>query len=85
LASGLPVVCTSRTGGRDIASLIGRSDVVFEIPPDDHVALAAAIRRALDLPRGPQGAPRDILQSSRAALSWGEYGRRYDQFLSGLA
>jgi glycosyltransferase involved in cell wall biosynthesis len=85
LASGLPVVCTTRTGGRDIASLIGRSAVVFEIPPDDPVALAAAIRRALDLPRGPQGAPRDILQSSRAALSWREYGRRYDQFLSGLA
>ena len=48
LASGLPIVCTTRTGGVDLAlstELAGRISVV---PPDDAQALARALARALE-------------------------------------
>ena len=83
LASGLPVVCTDRTGGADLAELAGIKEGVFVAPHDNVSALADALRKALrwSTERFAPGAVRDILGANRDSLSWQAYGRRYDEFL----
>jgi glycosyltransferase involved in cell wall biosynthesis len=77
LASGLPVVCTDRTGGRDLAGLPGFASRVTVVPADDTDALAEAIRRWRDrLNTGD--APPPLVATERQTLSWAAYARRYD-------
>lgn len=72
LASGLPVVCTTQTGGADLGlsdELRARINVV---PPGDAGALADALCTALAAPaRGP------LPEADRQLLSWSAYGARY--------
>ena len=44
LASGLPVVCTDRTGGGDLAEMPGFASRITVVPAGDVGALAEAIR-----------------------------------------
>jgi len=81
LASGLPVVCTSRTGGVDLRDLLGCDEAVTEVPPDDPEKLATAIRRVLDRigtasAHGPRKVAADL-----SPMSWRAYGERYDRLL----
>jgi alpha-maltose-1-phosphate synthase len=80
LASGLPVVCSDRTGGEDLADFLEDRTLVTVVPSDDPAALqnalAAALHRAVDK-RGR----RDVLASGREHLSWRAYARRYEEGL----
>ena len=77
LASGLPVVCTDRTGGADLREYLQNPESVSVVPSDDPGALASALQIALDKAQSVKGL-RDFLGPGRAALSWSAYGLRYD-------
>jgi alpha-maltose-1-phosphate synthase len=77
LACGLPLVCTDRTGGEDLAELLADPSWVTVIKPDDVVALRAGIERGLAKAQ-TQAGPRDVLGTARDRLSWRAYGQRYD-------
>lgn len=77
LASGLPVVCTTRTGGRDLRDLLGLREAVTEVEPDDAPALASAIQGALVRAGAPRGEPRQWPHGDLERMSWAAYGRRY--------
>lgn len=79
LACGLPVVCTDRTGGVDLAELTGLQEGIFVVPHDDADALANGIEQALAWARErfPIGTMRDLLGDAREKLSWRAYGERY--------
>jgi glycosyltransferase involved in cell wall biosynthesis len=82
LASGLPVICTDRTGGADLAHTPALAARITVVPHDDVGALARALaawchrlRARADL--------QPLAAVDRETLSWGAYGRRYsDELLS---
>src|SRR5262249_45679078 len=76
LASGLPVICTDRTGGADLAHTPAIAKWITVIPHDDLPALSAAVARLRDYLRSGQSLPR-LTDSDRETLSWSAYGRRY--------
>ncbi len=80
LASGLPIVCSDRTGGEDLRECVRDPNVVSVVPVGDVDALAKSLRVALDAALGHQGI-RNHLGAAREKLSWAEYGRRYDAAL----
>lgn len=84
LACGVPVLCTDRTGGEDLAELLGIEDGIFVVPHDDVDALTAAITEALEWAeaRFPPGSQRDLLGDRRERLSWKAYARRYAERLA---
>lgn len=80
LASGLPIVCTTMTGGPDLANWATTPDAVRVVPPDDADALARALEEALATLPAP-GKLRDLLGEQRGELSWPASARRYEQRL----
>ena len=80
LSCGLPLVCTDRTGGEDLAELLEDPSWVTVVKPDDVTALRAGIEQAL-VRAGTQTGLRDILGAVRERLSWRAYGERYDEEL----
>lgn len=76
LASGLPLICTDRTGGEDLQRLLDDPSWVKVVPSDDVEALVAAIREMLPKALCLRG-ERDFLGKAREDLSWGAYGQRY--------
>lgn len=84
LASGLPLVCTTRTGGEDLRAFLPDPDVISVVPPDDAEALAAALCDALDRPPRLIDGARDVLGDARDALSWRGYAERWDAHLQAL-
>jgi alpha-maltose-1-phosphate synthase len=81
LASGLPLVCTDRTGGEDLQRLLDDPTSVIVVPSDDGAALAAGIRTMLVRVRDMKGERRP-LGASRDRLGWTAYGARYAQELA---
>lgn len=77
LASGLALVCTTRTGGADLRLTPELTQRISVVPPDDADALAQALSAALD--RQHDWTP--LPQADRAQLSWSAYGTRYRQEL----
>ena len=77
LASGLPVVCTDRTGGGDLAAMPGFAARITVVPSGDAGALAASIRLWCDRLRGGC-APAPLDERERENLSWAAYASRYD-------
>lgn len=75
LASGLPLVCTDRTGGVDLGLSEGLRDRILEVPHGDAGALADALRRTLV--RAEQGGFAPLADADRRLLDWSAYGRRY--------
>jgi glycosyltransferase involved in cell wall biosynthesis len=84
LASGLPVIGSSRTGAPDLRALIENKESILVVPPADAGALAAAIRRMEGfVARQPED--RAILtEADRRSLSWAAYARRYGAFLKSI-
>jgi len=76
LASGLPVICTDRTGGADLAHTPALAERILVTPPDDAAALAETIAALSErLERGEPFTP--LTDTDRRALSWRAYGERY--------
>lgn len=81
LATGLPLICTDRTGGEDLGHTPALRDRITIVPPDDVDALHAAFERIRTRLR--QGPPFDLLSPNDfSALSWAAYGRRYSDELA---
>jgi glycosyltransferase involved in cell wall biosynthesis len=76
LASGLPVICTDRTGGADLAHTPALAQRISIIPHDDLCALVAAVVGLRDRHHAGHY-PKPLADSDREALSWAAYGRRY--------
>lgn len=75
LASGLPLVCTERTGGSDLRLTPRLAERITVTPAGDPEALATALRTMLTRAEVDPFAP--LLESDRETLSWTAYGRRY--------
>jgi len=84
LASGLPIICSDRTGGADLAHTPALADRISVVPHGDADALAGAISDLRDrLSNGPPLAPLSAFDLE--AISWAAYGRRYsDELLRDL-
>jgi alpha-maltose-1-phosphate synthase len=75
LASGLPIICTDRTGGAELAHTPTLGKRIKVIPSNDLAALVAAIselRSCLETRFFPP-----LTSADRETLSWTAYGRRY--------
>ncbi|HEY7975204.1 MAG TPA: glycosyltransferase family 4 protein, partial [Ktedonobacterales bacterium] len=80
LASGLPIICTDRTGGADLAHTPALADRITVTPHGDALALASAISSLRErLEHGPPLAP--LAEADVEAISWSAYGRRYQEEL----
>lgn len=75
LASGLPLVCTTRTGGADLRFSDGLRNRISVVEPDEVEALARALEMMLSALE--HGELPQITAEDRQLLSWSEYGRRY--------
>jgi glycosyltransferase involved in cell wall biosynthesis len=82
LASGLPVICTDRTGGPDLKHTPALAAQITVVPAGDIAALSHAIAMWCDRLRAGDGVVRPAA-IDRETLSWAGYGRRYsDELLS---
>jgi starch synthase len=82
LACGLPLICTDRTGGADLAHTPALAAHITVVPHDDVSALACAIARWRDRWRAGESLPR-LSETDREKLSWAAYARRYsDEMLA---
>jgi glycosyltransferase involved in cell wall biosynthesis len=76
LATGLPVICTDRTGGADLAHTPALARYITVVPSDDVAAMVAAISELRSrLKTGECFLP--LTDADRETLSWAAYGRRY--------
>ncbi|MCX7140566.1 MAG: glycosyltransferase family 4 protein [Proteobacteria bacterium] len=76
LASGLPVVCTSETGGRDLCHTPALRDRVHVIPSGNVESLAQGMAHLAErLRHGPPFTR--LCDEDRQTLSWAAYGLRY--------
>jgi glycosyltransferase involved in cell wall biosynthesis len=76
LASGLPVICTDRTGGADLAHTPTLGQHITVIPHDDLSALAEALAELRDHRQRGERLPA-LADRDRATLSWSAYAGRY--------
>ena len=83
LASGLPLICTDRTGGSDLALAPALAARITIVPHDDVDALACAIARWRDRRRAGQKLP-PLLEADREKLGWAAYAKRYSDELHRL-
>lgn len=75
LASGLPLVCTDRTGGSDLRLTPALADRIAVTPVGDADAMASALRVMID--RSLAGQLPTLADADRHLLSWSAYGSRY--------
>jgi glycosyltransferase involved in cell wall biosynthesis len=80
LACGMPLVCTDRTGGEDLAEILDDRAWVTVVQPDDAAALRRGIEQAL-AKATKQSGQRDIMAGRRDCFSWRSYAKRYDDEL----
>lgn len=80
LASGLPLVCTARTGGEDLRLSRALADRITIAAPDDLDALTRALGDSLERLSTGDGIE-TLSRGDRSLLSWQAYGRRYCQEL----
>jgi starch synthase len=80
LGCGLPLVCTDRTGGEDLAEFLEDSSWVTVVKSGDATALRTGIEQAL-VKASTQTGARDVLGAARRRLSWRAYGERYGEEL----
>ncbi len=81
LASGLPIVCSKDSGGRDIREFLDEKKWIIEMKELSINELSSCINSALELAKTQTGlrsyADNVILDN----LSWKAYGKRYDENL----
>jgi glycosyltransferase involved in cell wall biosynthesis len=77
LASGLPVICTDRTGGLDLAHTPALGSRITVVPHDNVPALQAAIEAGRDASSSGDELPA-LTEADRETISWKAYARRYE-------
>jgi len=80
LACGLPIVCTDRSGGADLAHTPALAARITVVPHGDVGALATAVETWRERLRAGDRLP-PLTDVDREALSWTAYGRRYEREL----
>jgi starch synthase len=80
LASGLPVVCTDRTGGSDLAGL-GLARLIRVVPAGDPYALCHALAEALH-EATDKGEVTTITETERQQLSWKRYALEHLELIT---
>jgi len=80
LASGLPVICTDRTGGPDLAHTPALAERITVIPSGDVDALASALTTWRDRLRAGEYPP-PLGERDLEMLSWAAYARRHSDEL----
>jgi starch synthase len=81
LASGLPIICSDRTGGADLGVTPGLRARITVVPHDDVTALKLAIESARDAFRAEVFLP-PLSHEDLHAISWRAYACRYSAELS---
>jgi glycosyltransferase involved in cell wall biosynthesis len=82
LASGLPVICTDRTGGSDLAHTPALAGRITVVPHNDVDALVSAMIRLRDQQSVGHGLPQ-LAKADLEWLSWPNYARRLSATLLG--
>ncbi len=80
LASGVPVICTDRTGGADLGHTPALAARITVVPASDIAALTHAIAAWRDRLRARDDLP-PLAATDRETLSWASYGDRYSEEL----
>ena len=80
LSCGLPVVCTDKTGGPDLAKLPGLSRLVHVVPAEDPQALRGALIEAFGDAMGKNPFT-PITDAEREMLDWSHYATRDLRFM----
>jgi starch synthase len=80
IACGLPVVCSSETGSKEIKNLLEDDKFITVMEDYNSQELIKCIRVALDISKTQKG-KRSYSNSLESKFSWEAYGRRYHQFL----
>jgi glycosyltransferase involved in cell wall biosynthesis len=75
LSCGLPVICTDKTGGPDLAQLPGLARLIRIVPAGSVEALSGALAAVLQQLHGPV-AVKPITEAERQQLSWSHYAER---------
>jgi glycosyltransferase involved in cell wall biosynthesis len=83
LASGVPIICSDRSGGADLAHTPSLAERITEVPVGDTAALASALALWRDRLLARELPP--IAEVDRRTLGWRAYGERYDQALATFA
>jgi glycosyltransferase involved in cell wall biosynthesis len=81
LASGLPIICSDRTGGADLAVTPALRNRITIVPHNDVAALRLAIESARDAFHGGAVLP-PLSHDDLHAISWQAYARRYNAELT---
>lgn len=76
LASGLPIICTDRTGGADLGHSAALAARIRVVPSGDVDSLYRMIIETMDQARSPGGFG-TLPEADRQLLSWSHYGKRY--------
>lgn len=80
LACGLPLVCSDRSGGRDLRTAIIDNKYILEMKEYNVECLIECIDKALVLSHEQDNGLRNILRKEDT-LSYSAYGKRYNDFL----
>jgi alpha-maltose-1-phosphate synthase len=83
LASGLPIVCTDRTGGTDLANVSGLARFIRVVPAGDPDALRHALVQTLDDVAANLGIT-SMTETERQALSWRRYASQHLQLINDM-
>jgi starch synthase len=80
IACGLPVVCSSETGSKEVKSLLEDDKFITVMEDYNYKELAKCVKIALDISKTQKG-KRSYSKSLENKFSWQAYGNRYQQFL----
>ena len=81
VACGLPLVCSTKTGGRDLRKYIDDDRWIIETPDWKVDSLIKCINNALLLSKQQTGV-RSYVTSKFDDIEWSGYGKRYNKFLN---
>ena len=83
ISCGLPLVCSKKTGGRDLKKYLDSEKWIIEMEDMKVKSLIHCISKAIELSKNQKG-KRSYITKKFHQLSWEGYGDRYTQFLNSV-